>query len=100
MWNNGRRSVHLDQAKFINTASLSQNSTFNIAAQVDRKNSKNLFGCLKQVLHLPLQLWEIEGALTYCLFGRLKHVLKEDPPCLNWKCPVCLGIMYRKGIQG
>ena len=42
-WDNGGRNLKLDQAKFIDRATLSRESAFNIAARGIRKNCNKFF---------------------------------------------------------
>lgn len=43
MWNNGRRNLKLDQAKFIDMDSLGRDSAFNVAVQLVRNGSNSSF---------------------------------------------------------
>ena len=48
-WDNGGRNLKLDQAKFIDRATLSRESAFNIAARGIRKNCNKFFGWLSKI---------------------------------------------------
>ena len=45
VWDNGGRNLKLDQAKFIDRATLSRESAFNVAARGIRKDCNKFFGC-------------------------------------------------------
>ena len=49
VWDNGGRNLKLDQAKFIDRATLSRESAFIIAATGIRKNCSKFFGGLSKI---------------------------------------------------
>ena len=76
-WDNGGRNLKLDQAKFIDRATLSRESAFNIAARGIRKNcNKSLVGCLK---YGPKDgLYYLKLKCQHCL-----TVLEKEEICLK-----------------
>lgn len=46
MWDNGRRTIKLDQAEYIDVGSLSRDPTSNVASQGIRNGSNSLAGQL------------------------------------------------------
>lgn len=49
MWDNGGRSVQLDQIKFIDMDSQSRESEFNVVSWEIRKGSNSSFGCVTEM---------------------------------------------------